>query len=48
MKSPRYVTGVIWSVVNAGAGVVLPLVTFTVFAHVVPPILIGFVAIAIA
>jgi O-antigen/teichoic acid export membrane protein len=48
MKSPRYVTGVIWSVVNAGAGVVLPLVTFTIFAHVVPPILIGFVAIAIA
>jgi O-antigen/teichoic acid export membrane protein len=48
MTSPRYIAGVVWSVVNAGAGVVLPLLTFTVFAHVVPPILIGFVAIAIA
>ena len=42
MKSPRFIAGVAWSIVNAGAGVLLPLATFTVFAHLVPPILIGF------
>jgi PST family polysaccharide transporter len=48
MASPRFLAGVAWSVLNAGAGVLLPLGTFTVFAHLLPPIQIGFVAIAVA
>src|ERR1700722_17965186 len=48
MRSPRFIVGVAWSIVNAGAGVLLPLVTFTVFAHLVAPVLIGFAALAVA
>lgn len=40
--------GALWSAVNAGAAVLLPLLIFVVFAHLVAPAQIGAVALAVA
>ncbi len=48
MTSPRYLSGVVWSALNAAAGVLLPFATFIFFARTVPAAVIGAVALAVS
>ncbi len=43
-----YLSGVVWSGLNAAAGVVLPLLIFIFFARALPPAQVGVVALAVA
>jgi O-antigen/teichoic acid export membrane protein len=48
MTVPRYLNGIGWSGLNAGASVLLPLGIFVFFARLLPPALIGVVALGVA
>jgi PST family polysaccharide transporter len=48
LAEQRYLSGVVWSAINAAAGVLLPLAIFVLFARLLAPAEVGVIVLAVA